>query len=112
MRVLLDTNIILDVLLDRKPWVHESGMIWRASDEGRSIGYAVASAFTDIFYIAQRQTDRQTATAAIRTCLDAFEICPVYRETLERAAAMPGIDFEDYLVMACAELMELDAVVT
>ncbi len=34
MRVLFDTNVILDVLLDRKPWVQESGMLWRANDEG------------------------------------------------------------------------------
>ncbi len=112
MRVLFDTNIILDVLLDRKPWQRESGLIWRANDEDRLIGYAVASSFTDIFYIARRLTDRQTAAAAIKICLDAFEICPVTRETLERAASMPGQDFEDNLIIACAELMGLEIIVT
>ncbi len=112
MRVLFGTNVILDVLLDRKPWVQESGMLWRANDEGRIIGYIVASSFTDIFYIARRLTDRQTALSAIKICLNAFEICPVSRETLERAASLSGWDFEDNLVMACAELLGLDVIVT
>jgi len=112
MRVLFDTNIVLDVLLNREPWVRESGEIWRASDENRISGYIIASAFTDIFYIARKLTDVQTARTAIEICLDAFEVCPVGRETLERAAALSGQDFEDNLVAACAELMGLDVIAT
>jgi predicted nucleic acid-binding protein len=112
IRVLFDTNIILDVLLNREPWVGKSEEIWRANDERRISGYIVASAFTDIFYIARKLTDVQTARAAIEICLNAFAVCPVNRETLERAAAISGQDFEDNLVMACAELMGLDVIVT
>jgi predicted nucleic acid-binding protein len=112
IRVLFDTNTILDVLLNREPWVRESREIWRANDENRISGYIVASAFTDIFYIARKLTDVQTARAAIEICLNAFAVCPVSRETLERAAAMSGQDFEDNLVMACAELMGLDVIAT
>ena len=34
MRVLLDTNVVLDVLLDRHPFVEQSRRIWQAADEG------------------------------------------------------------------------------
>jgi hypothetical protein len=51
MRLLLDTNILLDVLLNRDPWVEQ------ASDEGEIAGYIVACAVADIFYIAFNTSD-------------------------------------------------------
>ena len=49
MRVLLDTNIILDVLLDREPWITDAAQSWRMCSDGRFTGYACASSITDIF---------------------------------------------------------------
>jgi len=112
MRVLFDTNIILDVLLNREPWVEGSGALWQAHDEGRISGYVVASTLTDIFYIARRLTDVKTAWTAVRICLEAFEVCPVDREALKRATSLTGDDFEDNLQMACADLMGLDVIAT
>ena len=55
LRVLLDTNVVLDWLLDRKPWSDDALPLWQARDTGRLITYISASAVTDIFYIARRQ---------------------------------------------------------
>jgi predicted nucleic acid-binding protein len=112
MRVLFDTNIILDVLLNREPWVEEASALWQAHDEGRISGYVVASSLTDIFYIARRLTDVETAHTAVRLCLETFEICPVDRESLGRAESLAGDDFEDNLQMAYADLMGLDVIAT
>ena len=43
MRILLDTNVVLDVLLNREPWVAEASAIWQATDGGRVTSYLVAS---------------------------------------------------------------------
>jgi predicted nucleic acid-binding protein len=112
MRVLLDTNILLDVLLDRAPFVIDSSAIWAACDGGRLVGVIPASTLTDIFYIARRATDRATARLAVGLCLAAFDICPVDRMTIEQATALPGDDFEDNVQLACAIIAGLDAVVT
>jgi predicted nucleic acid-binding protein len=112
MRILLDTNVVLDVLLKRQPWVVEASAIWQATDDGRVTSYLVASALTDIFYVARRLVGLEAARAAVQTCLDAFEFCPIDRHTLELAHAMPGKDFEDNLQMACADVEGLDAIVT
>lgn len=112
MHLLLDTNILLDVLLAREPWVDVATALWRANDEDRFVGYVVASALTDIFYIARRLTDVDKALEAVQLCMVAFEICPVDRATIERALTMQGRDFEDNIVMACAEMMGLDGIVT
>ena len=39
MRILLDTNVVLDVLLNREPWVAEASAIWQANDDGRLDGF-------------------------------------------------------------------------
>lgn len=112
MRVLLDTNIVLDVLLNRAPWVTDSSAIWTAYDQRRITGYVPASAMTDIFYIARRMVDVPTARVAVGLCLSTFEICPVDRQTLEQATTLPGSGFEDNVQIACALLASVDAIVT
>jgi predicted nucleic acid-binding protein len=112
MRVLLDTNILLDVLLKRDPWVELSSAVWQASDEGRIVGYVTACTIPDIFYIARRLTTLETARGAIQICLEAFDVCPVGLQILKQAARLPGTDFEDNIQIACADFLGLDALVT
>jgi predicted nucleic acid-binding protein len=112
MRVLLDTNVVLDVLLNRSPWVAEAKAIWQANDEGQMTGYITATTITDIFYVARRMAGLNIARTAVQTCLTAFEICNVDRPTLERASMLMDGDFEDNLQIACAEAYGLEAIVT
>ncbi len=57
MRLMLDTNVLLDALLSREPWVEAATLLWKANDEGKIQGYIAASSFTDIFYIARKLAD-------------------------------------------------------
>lgn len=110
-RVLLDTNVMLDWLLDRKPWSDEAAPIWQARDTGRLIAYLPASALTDIYYIARRQIGAENALAAVDKSL-ALEIISVDKPTILRARALPGSDFEDNVIIACAEAERLDFIIT
>ncbi|HKP53778.1 MAG TPA: PIN domain-containing protein [Chloroflexia bacterium] len=112
MRVLLDTNVVLDVLLVRAPFVETSSQVWQRVDDGSIEGYVLASAVTDIFYLARKQVGLKTAHKAIRTCLNAFEICTIDRPMLDRALMLSGSDLEDNLQEACALIYGLDAIVT
>ena len=100
------------MLLRREPWVADSSALWRAHDEGRLRGYVMASAITDIFYVARKLVGVEVARKAVGTCPATFEICGVDRAELERAQALRASDFEDNLQMACAELTHLDAIIT
>lgn len=112
VRVLLDTNILLDVLLARQPWMANAQVVWRAHDDGRITAYASASSITDIHYIVRRHAGPSVARASVRICLRTFEICTVDRAILQSADHLPGADFEDNVQIACAEAAELDAIVT
>ncbi|HEY8326693.1 MAG TPA: PIN domain-containing protein [Ktedonobacterales bacterium] len=111
VRVLLDTNVMLDWLLDRKPWADEAEPLWHARDTGRIIAYLPASALTDIYYIARRQVGSAHAIAAIDRSLT-LEVVPVNKSTMLHARALPGSDFEDNVIMACAEAERLDFIIT
>ncbi len=112
MQILLDTNVVLDVLLQRNPWCKTAAIIWQAVDEGRVVGYVTACALTDIFYIAKKIKGSAMARTAVSLCLETFEVCPVVRETLTAALTLPGQDFEDNVQIACASLARLDAIIT
>lgn len=113
MRVLFDTNVVLDVLLRRAPWHAEADILWQANDEGKIAAYISSTTVTDIWYLARRlPTGPDTGLRAVQICLAAFAICPVNRSTLELALSLPGSDFEDHLQVACAQQEVLDGVVT
>lgn len=112
LRVLLDTNVALDWLLDRKPWSDEAQPLWEARDADQIACYMPASALTDVFYIARRQIGISGALGAVDRCLDGFEIIPVDKALLLQARTLPGSDFEDNVQIACAQVTSLDVIVT
>ena len=54
MKVLIDANVILDVLLNRSPWVADSQMVWDANHRQHIHGHLVATTVTNLFYIARK----------------------------------------------------------
>ncbi len=112
IHVLLDTNVVLDVLLDRKPWNSQSRAVWQAHLENRIAAYITATTITDIFYVARRHAGRDRAWHAIHACLDQLYLIAVGATELQTAATLAGRDFEDCLQIACATVANLDVIVT
>jgi len=82
MRVLIDTNIILDVLFDRQPFVEDAVKLWQLVEAERVIGCLTATTLTNIFYIARKQLGTERTREVIADLLAVFEICPVGKEIL------------------------------
>ncbi len=112
LRVLLDTNVVLDWLLDRKPWSDEAQPLWEARDADRVVGYLPASVLTDVFYVARRKIGIPGANDAVDRCLAAFEVLAVDKALLQQARTLPGSDFEDNVQIVCAQAAGLDLIVT
>lgn len=112
IRVLLDTNVLLDGLIARIPWVVEAEALFEANRLGRVSAHVTATSLTDVFYLARRLTDRAKAWESVEACLDQFTILPVDRIELSGAVHGPGDDFEDNLQIASAWIARLDAIVT
>jgi predicted nucleic acid-binding protein len=110
--VLVDTNVVLDWLLNRQPWSTAAQPLWDARDAGRVVAYLPASVLTDIFYIVRRQADIPTAFAAVDRVFAAFGLLLVDVALLHQARALPGTDFEDNVQIACAVNARLDLIAT
>jgi putative PIN family toxin of toxin-antitoxin system len=113
MRVLVDTNIILDDFLEREPFVEDAAALMEAIESERIVGYVTATTLTNIFYIARRQTRSiELARQAVSETLTLMEVCLVDRAILEAAFASNLRDFEDAVQLACAMASRLDAIIT
>jgi hypothetical protein len=112
MRVLLNINVVLNVLVVRPPWFPEAAQVWDAHRNGQIVAGIAAFTVPTLFYVMRRQTDLSHAQDAVRICLTTFEIVPVQRSTLEAAQNLLGTDYEDNLQLACALEGKMDGLVT
>lgn len=112
MRVLLDTNIILDYLLEREPFVRDADALIQTIRTGQIQGYVTATTLTDIFYIARKAHSVGMARQNVSDILVVMEVCTVGRSILEAALSSNLSDFEDAVQLACAVHENLDAIIT
>lgn len=112
LRVLMDTNVVLDVLLAREPWAAQAKPILDAHDAGRVTLYLSAAVLTDIYYISRKQVGVDRAKAGASECLQRYDILSVDAALLLAALNMSGPDFEDNVQIAIAHAAGLDFFVT
>lgn len=95
MWVLIDTNVILDVLMQRSDYELSSRII-KLSGTGKIQGYMSASAVTDVYYILNRQLkDRVKTVDSIKTILNLIEVVDVTSDNIREALDCGWKDFED-----------------
>lgn len=112
MKVLFDTNVILDVLLDREPHAAASAEILSRVEAGEVSGWLCATTVTTLFYLITKAADSQRALTDIRKLLSLFEIAPVNRPVLEAALTLGFSDFEDAVLHEAARQIDATAIVT
>ena len=101
-RIFLDTNVILDFFLEREPFYYDALKLWAACEEGAVDGYVSALTITNVHYIAQRIKNPTTAMIAVRGILDVFNVVPLDKELLRRAADLHDRDYEDDIQLQSA----------
>jgi predicted nucleic acid-binding protein len=112
MRVLVDTNIVLDFLQEREPFVENAARLFKRIDAGEIEGFIAAITITNIYYIIRRVAGVVVAQDAIAQVLADLNICEVNREVLEQAIALSFRDFEDAVQYVCGVVHNVDAIVT
>ena len=95
MKVLFDTNIILDVLLNREPFVELSANLVSSVENKDIEGYLCATTITTLDYLIAKTTSRDKAKIEIQKLLNLFQIAKVNLAVLELAINSGFKDFED-----------------
>ncbi len=112
MNALLDTDVVLDILLQRQPFVTDAAAIWLAHENGDFRAFISGITPVNVFYILRKATSIVTAQHAVRTLLDTVSICVIDAAVLQAACRSPIIDFEDAVQHESAVAGRLDAIVT
>ena len=112
MRVLVDTNVILDVLLDRKPFSHEASHVLALVEASEIEGFLCATTVTTIDYLLSKALSAKKSREILHKLLSIFEVAPVNRPVLEQALLSKISDFEDAVLEQAAMLVHADAITT
>ena len=111
-RLLVDTNVVLDVLLDRQPHADASVAIWASIENGPCEGYLAAHAITTIHYLIQRELGAGRAKQLISLIMRVFRVAAVDGMVLEQALRLPLVDFEDAVTVAAGQASACEFIVT
>lgn len=112
MRVLVDTNVVLDVLLNREKFAEAAADVFALVEESRIEGFLCATTLTTVDYLLGQALAPVEARTALKRLLDMFEIAPVNRPVLEQALRSGISDFEDAVLEQSARLVSVDIITT
>jgi predicted nucleic acid-binding protein len=111
-RILFDTNVVLDVLLERQPHIEASAAAWAAVETGVSEGMLAAHAVTTIHYLLRKEMGNPRAARTISAILKVFTVAAVDGAVIREALQLPISDFEDAVTAAAAQLAGCEFIVT
>lgn len=112
MRLLLDTNVLIDYFGRREPYFRDCTRLLIAAWFGDVELWASAKSFTDIFYLLARTCGRAELQRSFLRSLSVLKVCSVDGRDIEAAAGESWPDFEDCLISQAAEKIGADFILT
>lgn len=111
-RIFLDTNILLDVFLERHPFCQAAQSIWTLSEKKKIRSAISAVSVNNIFFIVRKLSTPTKAYWAVQTLLETFNVIDVNHSILRRALIARLPDFEDGLQYYSALRFRARAIIT
>lgn len=112
MKVLLDTNIVLDAIAAREPFKDAAQQIILLIADDVIEGCVTANCLTDIYYIARKTLSDTGAREALRNIFELFSIVDLRGRDCEAALDIAMDDYEDAVALVCARKAGVDYIVT
>ncbi len=95
MKVFIDTNVLIDVILNRKPFVEQASLIWRLAELKEIAAYISTTSVTDIYYICRKHAGKEKTHDFIADILSIFTLADIDKIGFREALHSDIIDFED-----------------
>jgi len=112
MRALIDTNVLLDLALDREPFADDASQLLDAAQAGRLSAWVAWHAVSDFYYLCASDKDDRAARQFISDLLSFAEVASGSTESVRQALSWNLRDFEDSLQCAAAIACGAELVVT
>lgn len=110
--VLFDSDVLLDVLGQRRPFIIASARALNTVTQDQVEGYVSGHAITNIFYILRRQIGSEAAKRSIFNLLQRIQVASVTDEVIRAALQSSITDFEDAVTSEVANAIESEVIVT
>ena len=113
LKLFIDTNIIIDLLADRKPFSNSAYIIFKEAKLNRWNLYTSSNSIITTFYILEKQLNSNDANSAIETILKRLEIQDLTKKELFLALKSKTDDLEDSCQIECAnKIGKVDYIIT
>jgi predicted nucleic acid-binding protein len=110
--ILIDTNIILDIALQRDPFFNVASVIFSLIDKKKIKGYITASSVTDIYYVLKKQVRNDIAKDFIADLIEVIDVINVDKNIIVEAILLKMKDFEDAIQVSAAKNNKIRIIVT
>lgn len=112
MKLLLDTNVIIDYLGGKEPQYDAAVKIIASGFFGDNELWASATSYKDAFYVLRKYVDGLRVQEAISVLCGLVKTCAVAADDPVRAANMQWNDYEDAFIALGAQRVKADYIVT
>ncbi len=112
MKIIFDTNIILDVLLNREPFVELSAHLMNSVENNNIEGYLCATTIATLDYLISKEKNRTKTKTEVRKLLSLFKISEVNLKVLEMSINSEFKDFENAVQYYSGECCLVNGLVT
>ena len=112
MKILIDTNVILDVLCNRKDFVDDSLKVFKYCEANQISGYISALSIPNIVYIMRKELDNERIKEILKTLTSLFTVVDLRESDLLKAAELDFLDYEDAIQAVCAARAKVNYIVT
>jgi predicted nucleic acid-binding protein len=112
MKVFIDTNVLLDVLAKREPFLADSATIWTLAETGKIEGLVSAISFTNIYYVVRKLADAKTADRTLVLLRNSFHAVACDHQVINQAIDSKSKDFEDAVQYFSALHAHADCIVS
>lgn len=112
MKALIDTNVVLDIALNRKPFVEQAALLWRLAEQKVITACLSNTSITDIFYIIRKHAGQEKARDFITDILDTFRLVDINEDGFREALHSGMHDFEDAVQYVICTRNGCDALAT
>ncbi len=112
MKIVIDTNVLLDAIVNREPFYQEAQHIFNLILDSKVEGFITANSITDIYYIAKKNMNHDDLHNTMRSLFTLFSIIDVLGDDCKTALDFPLEDYEDALLVVCGSKVMIDHIIT
>jgi len=112
MKVLLDTNVVLDAIANREPFYLDAQKIINSILDNKLEGYITANSITDIYYVSRKYLIKTDLLTTMRSLFAIFSIIDVLGTDCHKALDFPLDDYEDALIAVCGNKADINYIIT